>query len=173
MAEAIPTWKRNSACTLNWKPNTTRAALTSKPASLEVFAESIARPRLLALLLATFAVLSLLLAVVGTYGVLAYMVTVRRREIAIRMALGAGSVRVLRDVILEGLRLTLLGVLSGTAIAIFLNRLMAALLFGVGPSDPATFTIAIPAIVLLAALACSLPAWRATGTDPNAVLRSE
>jgi predicted permease len=139
----------------------------------QVFAESIQRPRLLALLLAAFSALALLLAAVGTYGVLAYIVAERRREIGIRMALGAGRSRVLRDVVREGLQLTAVGVVAGTGSACLLNRLITSLLFGVGPTDAATFATAIPAIALVAVVACSLPAWRASRLDPNVVLRSE
>jgi ABC-type antimicrobial peptide transport system permease subunit len=139
----------------------------------EVFTESIQRPRLLAQLLATFSVLALLLAGIGTYGVLSYMVAERRHEIGIRMALGAGRSRVLADIIREGLQLTIAGVLTGTGIAVFLNRLIASLLFGVAPTDAPTFAIAIPTITLTAGIACSWPAWRASRLDPNVVLRSE
>jgi predicted permease len=139
----------------------------------EVFTESIQRPRLLAQLLATFSVLALLLAAVGTYGVLAYMVAERRQEIGIRMALGAGRSRVLTDIIKEGLQLAIAGVLAGTGSAVLLNRLITSLLFGVTPTDTTTFAITIPAIVLIAGVACSLPAWRASRLDPNLVLRSE
>jgi len=139
----------------------------------EVFTESIQRPRLLAQLLAAFSALALLLAAVGTYGVLAYMVAERRREIGIRMALGAGRSRVLRDVVREGLQLTAVGVVAGTGSAFLLNRLITSLLFGVGPTDATTFATAIPTIALVAVVACSLPAWRASRLDPNVVLRSE
>jgi putative ABC transport system permease protein len=139
----------------------------------EVFTESIQRPCLLAQLLAAFSALALLLAVVGVYGVLSYMVVERRREIGIRMALGAGRSIVLTDIIREGLQLTVLGVLVGTGSAVLLNRLIASLLFGVGPTDTRTFATTIPMIALIAAGACSLPAWRASRLDPNAVLRSE
>jgi len=139
----------------------------------EVFSESIQRPLLLAQLLATFSVLALLLAGIGTYGVLAYMVAERRQEIGIRMALGAGRSRVLANIIREGLKLTVAGVLAGTGSAVLLNRSIASLLFGVAPTDAATFAIAIPAIAVIAGVACSLPAWRASRLDPNVVLRSE
>jgi predicted permease len=139
----------------------------------EVFAESIQRPRLLAQLLATFSGLALLLAAIGTYGVLAYMVAERRQEIGIRMALGAGRSRVLTDIIREGLKLAMAGVLAGMGSAILLNRLIASLLFGVAPTDATTFATAIPTIALIAGVACFLPAWRASRLDPNVVLRSE
>ena len=139
----------------------------------EVFRESIQRPRLLALLVASFSALALLLGAVGLYGVLAYGVARRRREIGIRMALGAGGLRILTDVIREGIQLTVVGILIGIGSAVLLNRLIASLLFGVGPVDTATFAMAIPTIVLVAGVACFPPAWRASRLDPNVVLRSE
>jgi putative ABC transport system permease protein len=139
----------------------------------EVFAESIRRPRLLAQLLTLFSALAILLAALGTYGVLAYMVAERRREIGIRMALGAGRSSVLAHVMREGLQLTTIGVVAGLAGAFGLNRLIASLLFDVKPTDPATIAAAIPTIALVAAAACWLPAWRASRLDPSIVLRSD
>jgi ABC-type lipoprotein release transport system permease subunit len=139
----------------------------------EVFVESIQRPRLLAELLAAFSALALLLAAIGTYGVLAYMVAERRREIGMRMALGAARSRVLADFVKEGLQLTVIGMVAGTGSAVLLNRLIASLLFGVGPADATTFAAAIPTMALIAGVACLLPAWRASRLDPNVVLRSE
>jgi ABC-type antimicrobial peptide transport system permease subunit len=138
-----------------------------------VFAESIGRPRLLAQLLGAFAALALLLAVVGTYGVLSFMVTERRREIGVHMALGAARSRISALVMKQGLQLTLIGVIVGLAGALGLNRLMASLLFGVQPSDPVTLIAVTATIVLVAAAACWLPAWRASRLDPNVVLRAE
>jgi predicted permease len=139
----------------------------------DVFAESIRRPRLLAQLLGTFAILALLLAAIGTYGVLAYVVAERRREIGIRMALGADRLAVLGQVMRQGLLLAVVGIGIGLAGALGLNRLMAALLFGVAPTDPATLAAVVLTILLVAALACGLPAWRASRLDPHAVLRAD
>jgi predicted permease len=139
----------------------------------QVFSESIRRPRLLAQLLASFAALALLLGAVGLYGILAYNVAERRLEIGLRMALGAGRSRILTDVIREGIQLTVTGIMVGTGSAVLLNRLIASLLFGVGPTDITTFALAIPTITLIAGGACFLPAWRASRLDPNTVLRSE
>jgi putative ABC transport system permease protein len=139
----------------------------------EVFAESIRGPRLLARLLAAFSALALLLAAIGTYGVLAYMVAERRREIGIRMALGAGRSRVLWEVVTEGLQLSAAGVVAGAGSAFFLTRLMASLLFAVGPTDATTFATVIPTIALVAVVACWLPAWRASRLDPSVVLRAD
>ena len=116
-----------------------------------VFAESIRRPRLLAQLLGAFAGLALLLAAVGTYGVLSYMVTERRREIGIRMALGAARSSVIGLVMKQGLQATVVGVAVGVAGAVGINRLIATLLFGVQPTDPATFAAVIATIALVAA----------------------
>jgi len=139
----------------------------------QVFSESIQRPRILAQVLASFSALALLLGAVGLYGVLAYSVAERRREIGIRMALGAGRPRVLTDVIREGMQLTVVGILAGTGSAVFLNRLITSLLFRVGPMDAMTFATAVPIIALVAGAASFLPAWRASRLDPNVVLRSE
>jgi ABC-type antimicrobial peptide transport system permease subunit len=139
----------------------------------DVFAESIRRPRLLAQLLGGFAGLALLLAAIGTYGVLSYMVTERRREIGIRMALGADQSHVVGQVLSQGLTLTAIGVAIGVAAALGLTRLLASMLFGVRPSDPLTVSAVAGTIVLVAALACLLPAWRASRVDPLVVLRDE
>jgi ABC-type antimicrobial peptide transport system permease subunit len=138
-----------------------------------VFAESIRRPRLLAQLLGAFAGLALLLAAIGTYGVLSYMVAERRREIGIRIALGATRSHVLTQIIKQGLQVTALGVTIGLAGALAVNRLMASLLFGVQPADTMTITFVIATITAVAVLASYLPAWRASRLDPNVVLRDE
>jgi putative ABC transport system permease protein len=139
----------------------------------DVFAESIRRPRLLAQLIGVFGGLALLLASIGTYGVLSYMVAERRREIGIRLALGADRSSVVTQVMRQGLLLTAVGVVVGLAGAFGLNRLLASLLFGVRPTDTTTLTAVIATITLVALLACALPAWRAARLDPNAVLRAE
>src|SRR4029079_10351187 len=108
-----------------------------------VFAESIRRPRLLAQLLGAFAGLALLLAALGTYGVLFYTVTERRREIGIRIALGAARSQVLTQIMRQGLQVTALGVAIGLAGALAVNRLIASLLFGVQPTDAVTMAFVI------------------------------
>ena len=139
----------------------------------EVFAESVARPRFLMQLLSIFAALALLLAAVGTYGILSYSVTERRHEIGIRMALGASRESVLRLVMTQGLRLTLAGLVLGVAGALALTRVMRTLLFNVKPSDPLTIVAVAAFIAAVAAAACFVPARRATQVDPMRVLRQE
>jgi putative ABC transport system permease protein len=138
-----------------------------------VFDEAIRRPRLLAHLLGGFAGIALLLAAIGTYGVLSYMVAQRRREIGVRMALGADRGQVLAHVLKQGLLLTTIGVAGGLAGAFALNQVIASLLFGVRPTDPTTLALVVTTIVAVAMAACWLPAWRASRLDPNAVLRSD
>ena len=138
-----------------------------------VFAQSIRRPRLLSQLLGAFAVMALLLAAMGTYGVLSYMVTERRREIGVRMALGAERSRVVALSMRQGLQLAIIGVLVGLAGALAGSRLVATLLFGIRPADPTTIAAVIVTITLVAVVASWLPAWRASRLDPSVVLRSE
>jgi predicted permease len=139
----------------------------------DVFAESIRRPRLLAQLIGGFAGLALLLAAVGTYGVLSYMVAERRREIGIRLALGADNSRVMGEIMRQGLVLTAVGLVVGLAGAVGLNRLIASLLFGVQPTDTMTMASVVATITLVAAVACWVPAWRASRLDPIVVLRED
>jgi predicted permease len=139
----------------------------------DVFTESIRRPRLIAELVGLFAGLAVLLAAIGTYGVLSYVVTERRREIGIRLALRADRTSVLGHIMKEGLLLTTIGNAAGLAGAFAMNRLMVSLLFGVHPMEATTLAVATITITLVAAAACWLPAWRASRLDPNAVLRDE
>jgi predicted permease len=138
-----------------------------------VFAESIQRPRLLAQLLGAFAGLALLLAAIGTYAVLARIVAERRREIGIRMALGADRFSVVAQIMKQGLVLTTIGIIAGLVGAFALNRLIASLLFGVRPTDTTTLAVVIATMTLVAAVACWLPAWRAARIDPLVALRTE
>jgi predicted permease len=138
-----------------------------------VFAESIRRPRLLAQLLSGFAALALLLATVGTYGVLAYTVSERRREIGLRMALGAARSAVIAQFMRQGLQATVIGVAIGVVGALAVGRLMESLLFGVRSNDPSTLLVVVVTMVAIASLACWLPAWRASRLDPSTVLRTD
>jgi predicted permease len=139
----------------------------------EVFAESVSRPRFLAQLLGLFAGLALLLAAIGTYGILSYSVSERRREIGIHMALGATRADVLGMVLAQGFRLTIVGLMVGVAASFGLTRLLRAQLFNVKPSDPATMAAVTVFIACVAVIACYIPASRATRVDPMVVLRDE
>jgi ABC-type antimicrobial peptide transport system permease subunit len=136
-----------------------------------VFDESIGRPRLLAQLLGVFAGLALLLAVLGVYGVLSFMIAERRREIGIRLAVGATRRDIVALVMKQGLVIAAIGLAAGLVGALGVNRLFASLLFGVEPTDPGTIAGVAFAMTVAAALACALPAWRASRLDPNVVLR--
>jgi putative ABC transport system permease protein len=139
----------------------------------EVVRDTVRRPRMLMQLFAAFAGFALLLAAIGTYGVLSFVVTQQRREIGIRMALGAERGLVLRSVMAHGLKLTCVGLVAGLAGALVLTRLMETLLFGVRPSDPATLAGVAALIMAVAAAACLIPAVRATRVDPMVALRDE
>ena len=139
----------------------------------EFVGDSVAQPRFTALLLAGFALLALVLAVVGVYGVMSYTVSQRAREIAVRMALGARRGEVLRLVVGQSLAYGLIGVFLGLAGAVAGTRLMTGLLFGITATDPLTF-VSAGAIVIVASLAASsIPALRAARMTPVTVLRSE
>jgi predicted permease len=135
--------------------------------------DTIAEPVFQMRLLATFALLALLLAALGTYGVLTYDVTERTREVAVRVALGAARTDVLRLIVGEAARLVVSGGVIGLVGAVALTRLLRTLLFGVAPIDPATFLIAPLVLGIVALLAAAVPARRAAGVDPMVALRSE
>jgi predicted permease len=139
----------------------------------DVFRDSVRRPRMLMQLFAGFAGLALVLAAIGTYGVLSYMVTQQRREIGIRMALGAERGVVLRTVMALGLKLTGVGLVTGLAAALVLTRMMETLLFDVRPNDPATLAGVAGLITAVAAIASLIPALRATRVDPIVALKDE
>ena len=134
---------------------------------------TIARPRFNATMLSLFAGLGLLLAAMGIYGVLSYSVAQRRQEMGIRMALGADPGSVVRLVVSDGVKLALLGVAVGAAIALASTRVLAALLYGVEPADPAVFGIVAAVLAGVALVASLLPALRATRVDPMIALRPE
>ena len=139
----------------------------------EVFGDSVAQPHFLARLLAVFALVALVLSAVGTYGVVAYSITERVREIGIRMALGASAQRVLAMVLRQGLSLGIAGVVIGVVGAAVVTRLMTTLLFGVKPVDATTFAAVAGLMLAVACLAAYLPARRATRVDPLTALRAE
>jgi predicted permease len=139
----------------------------------ESVARSIANQRFSMALLGVFAALALLLASVGVYGVLSYLVGQRRQEIGVRMALGARGADVLRLVLSDGARMTLVGIGIGVVAAVILTRLMASMLYGVAPTDPLTFAIVALFLSGVALLACYIPARRASRVDPVIALRYE
>jgi putative ABC transport system permease protein len=124
-------------------------------------------------LLVIFAGVALLLATVGIYGVLWYAVTQRTREIAVRMAVGAGAGDVVRMIVAHGLRLTAAGLVLGTLAAWWLSRLMTTMLYGVTATEPRIYTLAAAVICAAAAAACLIPAARASRVDPVVALRQD
>jgi putative ABC transport system permease protein len=139
----------------------------------EVVSRSVWQPRLYAILFGVFAAVALALASVGLYGVMAYSVSERSREIGIRMALGAQRRDVLKLVVAQGMTLTLVGIGVGLAAALALTRLMRSLLFEVSVTDPLTFAGLAALLSVVAMLACYLPARRATKVDPIVSLKCE
>jgi putative ABC transport system permease protein len=143
-------------------------------ASLEAtVARTQGQARFLALLLGIFAGVALLLAGVGIYGVTSYGVAQRTHEIGIRLALGASSERVLREVVGRGVRLTLVGVAAGIVAAIMMARLAAAVLFAVKPTDPLALALAAAILGGVSVAACVIPARRASRVDPVVALAEE
>jgi putative ABC transport system permease protein len=138
-----------------------------------LMAKSVAPRRFNLLLLGVFALVGLALAGVGLYGVMSYTVTQRTREIGVRMALGAQTGDVLRLVIGEGMKLALIGALLGLGGALALTRLLKTLLFEVSATDPLTFIVIAAALIIVALLACWVPARRAASMDPLVSLRVE
>ena len=139
----------------------------------EIVADSVAQPRFRTTLLSLFGFAALLLAVVGTYGVLSYSVGSRTREVGIRVALGAERGDLLRMVVGEGLTLTVLGLAAGAFGAVLLTRFLSTLLFGVGRFDPLTYAGVAAALIAAGLAACWVPARRAMRVDPVRALRSE
>jgi putative ABC transport system permease protein len=138
----------------------------------QIVGESTANSSFTATLVLSFAGLSLLLAAVGLYGVLSYLVTQRTQEIGIRMALGAERERVLRLMLL-GLRPALVGLALGLAASIAVTRLIRSVLYGTSPLDATVFFLVIVTLLLSSIAACLVPAWRAARIEPMKALRSE
>ncbi len=139
----------------------------------QVLNRTLAQPRMNLALLGSLSALALVMAVIGVYGVMSYAVSQRTREMGIRMALGARKEDVLRLVLRQGLRVTLAGVGVGLAVSLALTRLMQSLLFGVSPTDPATFAAVAALLLAVALAACWIPARRAARVDPMVALRYE
>jgi putative ABC transport system permease protein len=135
--------------------------------------EATARPRFRTLLIGTFALLALVLATVGVFGVLAYSVQQRTREFGVRIALGATTRSVLGLVLASAVRIVAVGAAVGLAGAALLARSISTFLFGVQPLDPMTFAAVAIVLMLTASLAAAAPAWRAARIDPVAAFRSE
>jgi len=159
-----------------------RAALTAQDKSLPVYAlkpmteylrDSLSRQRFNLILLSVFGFGALALAAVGVYGVISCGVAQRTHEIGIRLALGAGRRDVLGLILTQGLKLVLLGVVTGLGAAFALSRWMETLLFGVRPTDPLTFAGIAAVLLMVSLVACWIPARRATRVDPLVSLRSE
>jgi putative ABC transport system permease protein len=121
--------------------------------------------------LSVFGLLALILAAVGIYGVLSYIVSQRRHELGIRLAIGAGRARVLGMVLSSGLSLAAAGVLLGLGAAALVLPIFASLLYGVAPFDAATFVVTPVVLIGIAAVAAAIPAWRASRLDPVQAIR--
>lgn len=139
----------------------------------EVLSGSLSQSRLEASIVGFFSGAALLLGAIGLYALLAYSVNERKREIGIRLALGADQSQILRLVIVQGLKLTVTGICIGVAIGVALSRFMNSLLFGVGATDPLTFVVVVAVLILVAIAACYVPAYRAMRVDPIVALRYE
>ena len=148
-------------------------AISSMRPMNELLDRSVEQQRFAVLLMELFAGLALLLAAVGVYGVIAYTVTQRTREIGIRVALGARARDVLRLVVGQGLALALGGIALGLGGAFALSRLLSGMLFEVSAADPAVYATVSALLLLAAFLACYIPARRATKVDPMVALRYE
>lgn len=139
----------------------------------ELVSKSVVQPRFLALLLATFSGIALFLAAIGIYGVMAYSVAQRTQEIGVRMALGARPLHVLRLILKQSLGMLVIGTVIGLAGAFLLTRLMRTLLFEITATDPLTYVSVIGILIVVALLACYIPARRAAKVDPLIALRYE
>jgi predicted permease len=139
----------------------------------QVFSSSLDGRRFILSLFGVFGAVALLIAAIGVYGVMAYTVTQRTQEIGIRMALGASGPDVMRLALGHGMRLAMTGVALGLLAAFALTRVMKSLLFGVEPTDPLTFTVIALLLLIVALLACWIPARRATKVDPMIALKYE
>jgi len=138
-----------------------------------VVRQTFSRQQFSAILLGGFSLASLLLAAIGIYGLLAYSVTQRTREIGVRMALGAEPGSITRMVVASAARMVIAGATAGLAVALALSGLLKSLLFAVGPRDPLTFIAAPAVFVVVALIAAYVPARRAAQVSPLEALRAE
>ena len=150
-----------------------QAMLENSAPMNQLVSTTLSRPRLLAVLLGIFASVAVVLATIGIYGVMAYAVTQRTREIGIRVALGARAVRVMGLVLGQSAVIILVGVILGVAGATTVTRYLRELLFGLTPLDPATFIGVTVLFALIATTAAFVPSWRAARVDPLIALRFE
>lgn len=164
---AVAAWMRTTVGSLDPTVPVTINSMTQRVGQLE------AGPRFNSALLGIFAAMGILLAAIGTYGVLAFLVVQRTREIGIRMALGAHPRDVMSLFLTQGAKLALAGLLVGVAGAFFMTRLMENLLFGVKPTDPLIFAGVAIFLFVVALVACYIPARRAMKVDPMVALRYE
>ena len=164
---AVASWMRSTIASLDPTVPVTVDSMSERLSNLE------ARPRFNAALLGIFAALGILLAALGTYGVLAFLVVQRTREIGVRIALGARPHDVMKMILAHGAKLALAGLVLGVAGAFALTRSMKALLFGVTPADPAIFVGVAIFLMIVALAACYIPARRAMRVDPMVALRYE
>jgi ABC-type antimicrobial peptide transport system permease subunit len=139
----------------------------------EVIADITQRPQSQSLLMGLFAAVALVLTIVGIYGVISYSVSQRTREFGIRMALGAATGGVLRMVLIRGLKVTGVGLVLGLLGALALARVLESLVFEVSPTDPVILSSVVISLLVVAILACALPALRATRVDPLIALRTD
>jgi putative ABC transport system permease protein len=139
----------------------------------DLVAQSLQRPRSLSLLIASFAVVALVLSIVGIYGVMAYYVQQHTKDIGIRLALGARAADVLSLIVGQGMAVVMRGTAIGLLTALVATRLMSSLLFGVKASDALTFVAVSALVIVVALVACFVPAKRASGLAPASVLRNE
>jgi putative ABC transport system permease protein len=139
----------------------------------QIVGESLARMRFSTILMLAFAIVALLLAAVGIYGVIAYSVSRRTQEIGVRLAIGAERSDVLQLVLGQGMRLVSIGILAGVAVSLGLSRLLGSLVYGVGTTDVLTLIGVALLLVVVAMLACYVPARRAMRVDPVEALRYE
>jgi putative ABC transport system permease protein len=139
----------------------------------QLVADTLWQRRLWAYVLASFAGLALILVSIGVYGVMSHSVSQRTREIGIRMALGAGRATVLKSIVGQGLLLVVGGIGLGLVASTALGRLIAGLLYGVSANDPVTLLAVAAALIVVASLACTVPAWRAVRIDPTTALKSD